>query len=601
MPRKVINGVVSVKNRPQKQKRRQRKQRRRGRKKKQKQLVNPDDLFADPLVGRSRVPAAYSYRTRSGARTRSARNNTSLTISGYDLVYRLTGDEQLIDGAFVAIPANPAYWTGTRIGQVATAYSQYRPLYLRFDYFPAVGTGTNGVITSGTFWNQGVEERSLTQALVTSNGGVSHPAYVRQRTNVRLKSNLEQNLFEMDGRLNSDTNPFIFLATTTGVNGIVPGYYMAHYTYELKNPIGDGNEYDVKVTTAGELTVDDIWENTSAVVMSDTNVGMGPGTVLAIELITTISVKMIQFFLKGSQAGVLADTVIKIFRNRNRIRTREENSPSSFEHQYCTMIEMLYGPDNNKNYYIIPPQGDDTVEPINVSSWQFSTMRGLDPNVARAGFLFKVTGIPDGDLSLDLYWGDVTKEMVAQDSQWFFLHTNGWSPIDGTKIIVDSIHALGAGPNATQVQPGIRLHLKQLGPDNQNATASDIYDDFDPNTTLVHLAHYPAWLWAPLTQEPTVQRAIGRGPVTGRVRRLRVNRPLRYPKIPQATMIANKLAALRIEPTNAVVEEIEPERSSEESVDENELIEREIVVPRPANNGRGNSNLPLKSRVSSRN
>lgn len=70
--------------------------------------------FNQLLNNRSTLPMAAVRRNRSSFATRGA--GTDMHVSGCDLVRSIpseliTGD----DSIFMAIPANPAYWTGTRI------------------------------------------------------------------------------------------------------------------------------------------------------------------------------------------------------------------------------------------------------------------------------------------------------------------------------------------------------------------------------------------------------------------------------------------------------------------------------------------------------
>lgn len=62
-----------------------------------------------------------------------------MRVEGCDLVTSLSNDVLTTDGElslFTCIPANPAYWTGTRIGQLAPAYVNYRPVSITFHYIP---------------------------------------------------------------------------------------------------------------------------------------------------------------------------------------------------------------------------------------------------------------------------------------------------------------------------------------------------------------------------------------------------------------------------------------------------------------------------------
>lgn len=283
-----------------------------------KRSIRRGDIFRP----RQRTYAAPTGTTRARFTSVPIENN-GLKVSGYDMVYDMTQAE--IDessGTFVAIPANPAYWTGTRIAQLAVAYSQYRPIYMRFDYFPSVSMQDRGTVTSGTVWKQAPTTGSISQALTTSNAGRTHTVWTRSRSRIKVGSNLDQNLYDMNGTFDDDSNPFIFLAVVNDAeNQRIPGYYMCQYTFELKNPIGDGNEYEHEIKAAGDVTVDDVWENTSAVLRSEAE-AFGPGTVLTIQVIEGV----VQFLLNGSRLGVAANLIFDLFKNRNKnVQTYNSN------------------------------------------------------------------------------------------------------------------------------------------------------------------------------------------------------------------------------------------------------------------------------------
>lgn len=72
------------------------------------------------------MPAAYMTRNQSRFSVRNMGNNT-VRVTGADLVYQVPASLDTTpystSGIFTVIPANPAYWTGTRIGQLAGTYS----------------------------------------------------------------------------------------------------------------------------------------------------------------------------------------------------------------------------------------------------------------------------------------------------------------------------------------------------------------------------------------------------------------------------------------------------------------------------------------------
>lgn len=87
-------------------------------------------VISNARVGTAALPAAYSTHVKSWYKTQNMGKNV-IRISGCDLVYRIPNSVAgLGDAAFCCIPANPAYWQGTRIASVASTYSNYRPVRL---------------------------------------------------------------------------------------------------------------------------------------------------------------------------------------------------------------------------------------------------------------------------------------------------------------------------------------------------------------------------------------------------------------------------------------------------------------------------------------
>lgn len=178
-------------------------------------------------------------------------NGTSATVSGRDLIYTipdtLTAPIQTTQ-VITIIPANPAYWIGTRIGALAQGYQNYRPLYFEVTYVPQCAVTQQGNVLAGTIWNQAPNNQGLQQTLRTSNGGQLSQCYNKFTSIVRPKSNLQYNLYRMAGQFDQESNPFIFIALAIGCtdsNGskIVPGYFYVTWKYELKNPIGESIQY----------------------------------------------------------------------------------------------------------------------------------------------------------------------------------------------------------------------------------------------------------------------------------------------------------------------------------------------------------------------
>lgn len=196
------------------------------------------------------IPAATRSRFNKNFRVINQTANT-MTVEGRDLIYsipdQLTAPIQTTP-VISAIPANPAYWTGTRIAALAAGYQNYRPLMFKLTYVPQCAVTQQGNVLAGTIWGQAPSNQNLQQTLRTSNGGLLTQCYTKAVSNVTLASNLQFNLFRMAGEFNQESNPFMFIAIAVGCtdnngNRIIPGYFYIEYRYTLKNPIGNTITY----------------------------------------------------------------------------------------------------------------------------------------------------------------------------------------------------------------------------------------------------------------------------------------------------------------------------------------------------------------------
>lgn len=225
------------------------------------------------------LPAAYASHVRARFNMLS-KSSSGCRCSGTDLIYPIPATvSSSTDTLFALFPCNPAYWSGTRIAQIAPAYQNYRPIRFRVSYIPQVAVTQPGTVFMGTLWNEGAPVNDIQQSLFTSNGGCLTQCYIPCDTTVALGSNLQQNLFQMTDSLNPDTCPFLFLA---GVRGgkVVPGYFYVSYEYEFKNPIGRAwTFYNSGLTTYGALP-DVAQYNNQTIVLTSQLGNFGPGTQL---------------------------------------------------------------------------------------------------------------------------------------------------------------------------------------------------------------------------------------------------------------------------------------------------------------------------------
>jgi hypothetical protein len=179
-------------------------------------------------------------------------NGNSVRVTGRDLIYSIPDDltSPIQDtNVITVIPANPAYWKGTRIAALASGYQNYRPILFKITYVPMCAVTQQGNVIGGTIWDDGIDNDNLQQSLRTSNGGFMTQCYVPHTTRIRPKSNLQFNLYRMGGEFSTTSNPFIFIAMAIGCKNtsnqrITPGYFYVTWSFELKNPIGSINTYN---------------------------------------------------------------------------------------------------------------------------------------------------------------------------------------------------------------------------------------------------------------------------------------------------------------------------------------------------------------------
>jgi hypothetical protein len=168
-------------------------------------------------------------------------DGTTVRVTGRDLVYKIpskltsTINNQII----TVIPANPCYWLGTRIAALAQGYQNFRPLNMKFTYIPQVAVTQQGNVICGTLWNQAPSNENIQQSLRTSNGGMLSQCYKSFTSVVRMKSNLQFNLYKTAGTFDQESNPFIFMAMgvgTTDSDGdqITPGYFLCNMVIFIK-------------------------------------------------------------------------------------------------------------------------------------------------------------------------------------------------------------------------------------------------------------------------------------------------------------------------------------------------------------------------------
>lgn len=192
------------------------------------------------------IPNAYIQGTRKYFRIDKTTAN-SMLVSGRDLVYKLpdTKLDQEMRNVLTVIPANPAYWQGTGISSIATAYQQYRPIKFTVHYIPIVDTSRSGTIFGGTLWNTALSNDGFEQALNRTPGALNTQFFKPATRTVRIRGNVNR-VYNIAGTLDEDSNPFYYVAVCTGsFNNQLdpPGMFYVSYTYLFKNPIGNNTVY----------------------------------------------------------------------------------------------------------------------------------------------------------------------------------------------------------------------------------------------------------------------------------------------------------------------------------------------------------------------
>lgn len=217
-------------------------------------------------------------------------DGTTVKVTGRDLVYKIpsTITSTINNQTITIIPANPCYWLGTRIAALAQGYQNYRPLNMKFTYIPQVAVTQQGNVICGTLWNQAPSNENIQQSLRTSNGGMLSQCYKSFTSIVRMKSNLQFNLYKTAGTFDQESNPFIFMALGVGTTDsegdqIIPGYFYVTWSFLLKNPIGNTNIYYNSGITRWNQIKEKNDENRTIVFLTEGDDEIPQGAILQID------------------------------------------------------------------------------------------------------------------------------------------------------------------------------------------------------------------------------------------------------------------------------------------------------------------------------
>lgn len=300
--------------------------------------------------------AAASAQSLAKKFTVLRQNGNSVRVTGRDLIYpipdTLTAPIQTTN-VIAVIPANPAYWTGTRIAALASGYQNYRPIKFKINYIPMCAVTQQGNVIGGTIWDDGLDNDNIQQSLRTSNGGFLTQCYVPHSTVIRPKTNLQFNLYRVGGDFDTKANPFLFIAIAIGCkdsnnNRIVPGYFYVTWSFELKNPVGANSTFYNTGLVQYNAVIPQM-NNTMVNLLTTTDIPFGA----YIDLETDTNSNKLTYY-NGTQVTVENNTPVWCFssvtKGSNRINT--------------TKINIIYSAITTDNTYRIATSNAITFDPI---------------------------------------------------------------------------------------------------------------------------------------------------------------------------------------------------------------------------------------------
>lgn len=299
---------------------------------------------------RGRKIAAASAQNFVKKFTMLRQNGNSVRVTGRDLIYSIPDDltSPIQDtNVITVIPANPAYWKGTRIAALASGYQNYRPILFKITYIPMCAVTQQGNVIGGTIWDDGIDNDNLQQSLRTSNGGFMTQCYVPHTTKIRPKSNLQFNLYRMGGEFSTTSNPFIFIALAIGCKNtsnqrITPGYFYVTWSFELKNPIGSINNYNNSgLIQYSSLTT----EMNTTLINIDPASDVPFGAYIDIEQGDEDPIPM----YNGTPIEIAETTPVWAFTSVTRTSTAKTNAKSVIEYNGVTTTSFFIGEADDKH------------------------------------------------------------------------------------------------------------------------------------------------------------------------------------------------------------------------------------------------------------
>lgn len=203
---------------------------------------------------RFQTPTAYSTRTTTYSFITQRKGNTILVTRE---IFPISTSPT---GLCFSLPLCPTKWSGTRASQLASAFTDQRPLSLTLEWMPSVATTTAGTITFGTVFSGARLPTAptyfeMSRCLSVTNGGFVTTIWSRAGSRIRLGTNLGRNNYPMY-QVDPDDIPLWICAAS---NDSTPNAGMLCITCQiaLKNPINGATALPITAATDVSFTHDD--------------------------------------------------------------------------------------------------------------------------------------------------------------------------------------------------------------------------------------------------------------------------------------------------------------------------------------------------------
>jgi len=421
------------------------------------------------------IPAANTNRMNRDFQILYQDGNT-VKVTGRDLVYKIP--ETIVDqqntGVITVIPANPCYWLGTRIAALAQGYQNYRPLAMKFTYIPQCAVTQQGNVIAGTLWNQAPSNDNLQQSLRTSNGGQLSQCYKGFTSIVRLKSNLQYNLYKTAGQFDQESNPFIYMAIAVSClnssnQKIIPGYFYVTWSFLLKNPIGNTNIfYNSGITNFQYVKENATYENKTIVYLQPGQNDIQMGAIVQVE---NDAENTVAPYYNGSYYNINDEDKVWYFANS----TIQQTNALARETQGILYYRDTYYGDRQQTtataYYFREAATDSSLWYI----LYYNEVRAVDfrPNTQYYYF-------PDHFTPEKI--GELLTQRVLQRNIWSFGYINtplthdgeiiGWSYVV-PKIAVNLVHFTDPAKMKLTKNISVKNYIKQVNEKPENISSKN--------------------------------------------------------------------------------------------------------------------------------